>query len=893
VSSLHRGGVQWCKAVTTSSEVGAQYRHFDAMPLGLGVIRDGLLVYANASMLELLGLTTAEAIGRPVSILVPRLAGSEFLLDRHVRRMRGDAVPSVYEFSLITPAGERRRLEISVTLEGRDAVALLRDVSTRAQHRAVLQRLAELGAGLPGLRTEQEVLGRVFDGLTLLGFTFAYLMPLGAEALLERLYVPPELSQEAEDSGWTEGLRLTGSWSPLLEKTWKQGVAYDADFALEASRFAKGEISDEVQARLKQAGLHMIGVRIEVSGMRRAVLVVAAPWLREEELPSLRLFGAQMSAALDSALTISQLSAQNTALAALNRLAATAATAREPRDFFEPGAREITRLLGCDALGLFLRNDGLDEIALEFSQGLDEPSIRYYSRLPVRGSLSGQAMEQGSALVVEVEACSGPMREHMERLGHTTLAVVPLRVSSQLVGTLLVAFRQRRGLTYLERETLQAMGTHFAAATESHRLLTEVRRRADDLALIHEAGRNMVATVKMDVLMQIGVEGLRLIARSQDALLFLLDAEGQQLEFRASVNPRPELAGYTLPAWLPESSLTARVLHSRVPFILEDAEKEPRLHLDARRMLGVTAGLLLPLVIRDRAIGVACIIESQGPRHFTSLEVERASAITNQLALALEQARLIEDLKESYAELARTQEQLVQRERLAALGELAAVVAHEVRNPLGVIFNSVSYIRRLIGAGNSALPMVEIVAEEAERLNHIVDDLLHFARPASPLLSPVPLLRLLEDAVRAALTDATGTVTVEWFVESELPVPVDERMIRQAFINLALNAVQAMPHGGTLRLSLRRAPGPRPEVQVEFTDTGSGIPADMRARIFEPFFTTKAKGTGLGLAIVKRIIESHSGRVVLESEPGHGTTFRLFLPFEPEAAQPLAHVDGP
>jgi two-component system sensor histidine kinase HydH len=875
--------------VTTSSEAGARYRHFDAMPLGLGVIRDGFLVYANASMLELLGLTAAEALGRPLSSFIPRITDSELLLDRHLRRMRGDTVPSVYEFPLTTPAGERRRVEISVTVEGQDAVVLLRDVSARAHRRAVLQRLAELGAGLPGMRTEQEVLSRVFDGLTLLGVTFAYLMPLGAQALLERLYVPPELSQEAEDSGWTEGLRLTGTWSPLLERTWKEGAAYEAEFAQEASRFAKGEISDEVQARLKQAGLHVIGVRIEVSGMRRAVLVVAAPWLREEELPPLRLFGAQVSAALEAALTISQLSAQNTALAALNRLAAMAATAQEPQDFFGPGAKEITRLLSCDALGLFLRKDGLDEIELVFSQGLDEPSIHYYSRLPVRGSLSGQAMEQGSAMVVEVEACSGPMREHMERLGHTTLAVVPLRVSSRLVGTLLVAFRQRRGLTHLERETLQAMGTHFAAATESHRLLTEVRRRADDLALIHEAGHNLVATVKMDVLMQIGVEGLRLITRARDALLFLLDAEGRQLEFRASVNPRPELAGYSLAAWPPESSVVATALQSRAPFILEDAEKEPRLHPDARQLLGVTSGLVLPLVIRDRAIGVACIIESQGPRRFTPQEVERASAITNQLALALEQARLIEDLKESYAELARTQEQLVQRERLAALGELAAIVAHEVRNPLGVIFNSVSYIRRLIGAGNPALPMVEIVAEEADRLNHIVDDLLYFARPASPSLSPVPLLRLLEDAVRAALTDATG-VTVEWFVEDELPVPVDERMIRQAFINLALNAVQAMPQGGTLRLGLRRAPGPRPEVQVEFTDTGSGIPTDMRARIFEPFFTTKAKGTGLGLAIVKRIIESHAGRVVIESEPGRGTTFRLFLPFEPEAAQPLAQV---
>ncbi|MBN1206380.1 MAG: GAF domain-containing protein [Myxococcaceae bacterium] len=857
------------------------------MPLGLGVIREGRLVYANASLLGLLGHTAEALIGRPMDALLALLPPSGTLADRHARRLQGEWVPSVYESQLRTPTGDRR-VEVSVTVEGQDAVVLLRDVSDRAHHRAVLQRLAELGAGLPGLRTEEEVLTRVFAGLAELGLTFAYLMPEGEQARLARLHVPPGLSADALDNTRADG--LTGAWSPLLERAWKEGSAYDAEFASEVSRFVKGGLSDAVRDRLGEARLHVIGVRIDAGGMRQAVLCLAAPWLREEELAPLRLFGAQVSAALDAALTISQLSAQNTALAALNRLASTAATAQEPRDFFGPGAKEITRLLECDALGLFLRKDGMEEVELVFSQGLDEASSVHYSRLPLRGGLSSQAMEQGSALVLDVEECSDDTREEMLRMGFATVALVPLRVRSRLVGTLVVAFRKSRRLPPLERVTLQGMGAHFAAATESHRLLTEVRRRADDLALIHEVGRNMVANLEMDLLMRIGVEGLALIARSPEAILLMLDSKGERLEIRAAVHHRAELLGYSLPVWPPESSLSAKALHTRMPVVVTDVTQEPHLHPDALRLMGVTAALVLPLVVRERAIGVAFIVENQGPRRFTPLEVERASAITNQLALALAQARLIEDLKQSYEELARTQEQLVQRERLAALGELAAVVAHEVRNPLGAIFNSVSYIRRLIGAGNPALPVVEVVAEEADRLNRIVDDLLHFARPPSPSPTPVPLRRLLEEAVRSALVDASGEVEVEWALEAEVPVLVDERMIRQAFINLALNSVQAMSQGGTLRVGVRRPAGPRHEVQVEFSDTGPGIPAELRARIFEPFFTTKAKGTGLGLAIVKRIVESHAGRVVLESEPGRGTTFRLFLPCEPEALQPVAQT---
>ncbi|WP_238540081.1 two-component system sensor histidine kinase NtrB [Corallococcus macrosporus] len=203
-----------------------------------------------------------------------------------------------------------------------------------------------------------------------------------------------------------------------------------------------------------------------------------------------------------------------------------------------------------------------------------------------------------------------------------------------------------------------------------------------------------------------------------------------------------------------------------------------------------------------------------------------------------------------------------------------------MRNPLGAIFNSVASLRRIVGPDSAAVPLLDIVGEESDRLNRIVADLLTFARPPAPHPYAVPLSPLVEDAVRGALAEAPGQVRVEMDLAEDVPsVTVDERMMRQAFLNLAINAVQAMPQGGMLRASVRRATG-TPEVEVQFADSGPGISPDVRARIFEPFFTTKAKGTGLGLAVVKRIIESHQGRVALESQPGQGTTFRLYLPLD-------------
>jgi signal transduction histidine kinase len=134
--------------------------------------------------------------------------------------------------------------------------------------------------------------------------------------------------------------------------------------------------------------------------------------------------------------------------------------------------------------------------------------------------------------------------------------------------------------------------------------------------------------------------------------------------------------------------------------------------------------------------------------------------------------------------------------------------------------------------------------------------------------------------VRTA-TSGQSRVRVEWALEPNVPpVPVDERMMRQAFLNLALNAVQAMPQGGTLRVAARRDPE-HPGAIVEFSDTGPGIPPELRESLFKPFFTTKATGTGLGLAIVQRTLDAHSGRITIESPlGGGGTTFRLVLPLD-------------
>ncbi len=216
----------------------------------------------------------------------------------------------------------------------------------------------------------------------------------------------------------------------------------------------------------------------------------------------------------------------------------------------------------------------------------------------------------------------------------------------------------------------------------------------------------------------------------------------------------------------------------------------------------------------------------------------------------------------------------VQRERLAALGELSAAIAHEIRNPLGTISNAVSVLR--LNADPKSGPLLKIVTEEISRLDRIVGDLLDFSRPNPPKLCPMSLTQLLESSVVAALADGGEASGIRIEIQALDPVViVDERLARRALVNLLQNAAQAMPGGGVITLSARLD---LDELIISVTDAGPGVSAAARDRMFEPFFTTKATGTGLGLAIARRIAQDHGGRIEFDNPAaGGGACFRLHL----------------
>jgi two-component system sensor histidine kinase PilS (NtrC family) len=229
------------------------------------------------------------------------------------------------------------------------------------------------------------------------------------------------------------------------------------------------------------------------------------------------------------------------------------------------------------------------------------------------------------------------------------------------------------------------------------------------------------------------------------------------------------------------------------------------------------------------------------------------------------------------------EERVRRADRLTALGRLSANIAHEIRNPLASISGAIETLARELPADATRSRLMEIVVSESERLNQLIAEFLDYARPAPPSPIPVDLAVVLEEVLTLLQhrPQAEGIKIVRQFGDG-LVAAADPRPLRQALWNLCLNAVQAMPAGGELRVGARRVAGPgRGQIQLWVSDTGHGIAPDDLPHVFEPFFSTKPGGTGLGLAIVYRVVQDHGGQVEVRSEPGSGTTFTLALPGGP------------
>ncbi len=228
------------------------------------------------------------------------------------------------------------------------------------------------------------------------------------------------------------------------------------------------------------------------------------------------------------------------------------------------------------------------------------------------------------------------------------------------------------------------------------------------------------------------------------------------------------------------------------------------------------------------------------------------------------------------------EEKLSQAERLSSLGEMTAAISHEIRNPLGIIKSSAEHLKKKGLPDDPSFKIIDIIVEEARRLNSIITDFINFARPRNPNLQPCGVEEIIEKNLNflSAQAKEQGIQIIKQLNGQSPEIVADKEMLYQAFLNIALNAMQAMPTGGEMVIETKSNDH---FVKVIFDDTGEGIADEIISKIWDPFFTSKEKGTGLGLGIVKSIIEIHGGQVNVANKATKGVRVKVKLPIRQEA----------
>lgn len=426
-------------------------------------------------------------------------------------------------------------------------------------------------------------------------------------------------------------------------------------------------------------------------------------------------------------------------------------------------------------------------------------------------------------------------------------------------------------------------------------------RAKADLEVLYRVGRMVSATLDIDALLK---QLLDLLFEALDKIercsIHLVDQASGELACREFRSLRP---GNRQDAHTFSQSIVEQVLKERKAVLFIDERPEGRFEPgDSVTHLNIRSAICAPLVAQDQIIGLLNADTSKRDQRLDQQDLRLLASVGFQAGAAIENARLYASLQQekqallaAHHELQQTQAQLIQNEKMAAIGQLASGVVHDLKTPMMVIVGYADMLRRKLTKLSLDAPVQEqleeyldFIAQGVTHSDDVVKNLLHFARPSEPERVRTDLNQLVDDTITFVQPELRrGGIKVTVDHEDDLPeVEIDPVQIKQVFINIIINAVQAMERRGLLHVltAIEERDG-QAGIVTRFTDTGPGMSPEQLEQVFAPFYTTKQsevdgvdEGTGLGLSVSYRIIHSHGGHLEAESTPGEGSAFTIWLP---------------
>ena len=536
---------------------------------------------------------------------------------------------------------------------------------------------------------------------------------------------------------------------------------------------------------------------------------------------------------------------------------------------------EAVRLMNASSGSVVLINPTSNFLEISASQNL--PGAARKLKLRIGEGVTGWVARHGKpARVGDVTQDS---RYVAARRGVKSELAVPLEVNGETRGVINVDSDRADAFSAEDQDLLEQLAVQAARVIQNTWLYEQLRLKVHLFESLSSVSRAINSTLNLDEALRVITREACELMRARMCSLMMLDENREWLDLRASYGAGE---AYTKkPRLSVEESLLGVVARRKKPVQVANVQTSSHYqNVEVARREGLISLLSVPLLFAGQAIGTLNVYTSR-LYNFSNEEIRILTALAELSAIAIEKARL-------YERVVDVEEQLRQNEKLSALGLLAAEVAHEIRNPLTVMKLLYHSLDLKFPVGDPRAKDARIIESKIEHLNKIVEQILDFARTTEPKLAPVNLNELVEELgllVRHKL--ANQNIKLIRDLQADLPLVMgDAPQLEQAFLNLILNAAEAMPDGGTLTIKSRAICLPRASAQpthvtVEFKDIGKGMSEEMQKRAFTAVLaTTKAKGTGLGLAIVGRIIETHRGVIRIKSRLGKWTNIRITLPLK-------------
>jgi len=544
----------------------------------------------------------------------------------------------------------------------------------------------------------------------------------------------------------------------------------------------------------------------------------------------------------------------------------------EPQEALQLILEQAVRVMRASSGSVVLINPTSGFLEIHASMGLPPKAAEVKLRLGE--GITGWVARKGQP-VRSGDVSADPRYVQLRQNVGSELAV-PLVVNGEVRGVLNVDSDRRDAFSASDQELLEALAFSAAKVIHNTWLYEQLRLKARLFETLARVGQTINSALNLDDALQSITREACLMMNAKMCSLMMLDESREWLELRASYGAGQ---AYVKRSKLSASeSLVGIVVRRRKPLQVENVQTSSRYQsTELAKREGLVALLSVPLLFAGESIGVLSVYTGRAYK-FSDEETRILAALAELSAIAIEKARL-------YERVVDVEEQLRNNEKLSALGLLAAEVAHEIRNPLTVMKMLYHSLDLKFPRSDPRAKDAQILGEKIEHLNKIVEQILAFARTTEPNFAPVSMNELIEELgllVRHKLRNQN--IQFIHKLDPNLPlVSADATQLEQAFLNLILNAAEAMPEGGKLTVSSHAATsdgGTKPtHVVVEFKDTGEGMSEEQRRRAFTSVLsTTKAKGTGLGLAIVGRVIETHRGEIQIKSRVGHGTTISVRLP---------------